>query len=410
MLRTAPLRVDVPGLQPRIVATADALIVLVIEDVIATPQGLRRPRRLDMFDWDGRPRWSRAAGQGHDGPRVDAAAMIWVAEPRALIGFDASGDVRERVEVSLDAGEYVAAFVPRANGFIVAAARGHRRATGRVLRLDRRGSTLWSTDVSPGAIAYAGVVEARADQGWRVTEKPAWKPESWDPVHREPLLVAGDVVLVGYHEFPRSGIGQRWILDLADGTIRWASSPGPWSHAAIAGDGAFLIGQQGYGAFRTDLVTNAGIASSWESHGHYLVTDASTRVVEMENVSTAKLYTATLGPGGVVTRGDRLPGYYTGGPLAFADGSIFMWRGGQLLCVDLDGRIVGRTDHGHEKAAAGRAVTDGSGRVAMAVSDGEYGRGPWPLWIFSTELPGLARGVWPCDGSGAGDVPIMGVR
>ena len=411
MLRGEPTRVDLQGFSSRVAATDAHIVVCVTSAIERSTEGLHRPRRLLAFDWWGSPLWVRDVAEGRGDPRIDFAGVVWLAEAQAIFGVSLQGEEVERIDVTLPAGDRIGAFVVLPDGGFVVAVEspgGRRGPRGRVLRLGRSGAVWWSRELMPGMLQHSGVVSMRTDEDWQAKPMSPWRPQTWECVHNEPLLVAGDAVLCGFYEWPRSGIGRRSLLGLRRGDLLWSSGTGPGGRAAIAGPGSFLVGTQGYGAFRTDRIDAGGVRDTWGTQGPYLVTDHM-RVVEMENDTTAEMHTATLGAGGTLVRGQRLPGYHTGGPVALADGSLLMWRAGELLQIDPGGNIVRRHSFGVPLAAAGRVVTNGQGRFAFAVSDGEYGRGSWPLWIVSTDLPGLCSGPWPCDGAGSHNTSVLPV-
>lgn len=399
MLRGPPTRVEVPGYTPRVVATPEQIFVVVIDEIERTATGLHRPRRLDAFDWQGRAMWSRPLPAGRGKPCIDGAGVVWVAEPRALLGVDMRGDVVARIDVPVPEGEHIGALVPLPDGFVLAveAPGGRRGPRGRALRLDAGGKLRWIRELRPEPIVEISVTVATGEQ--RTHRRP---PTTWESLHDEPLLVAGATVLCGFHEWPRTGLGQRYVLDLHSGALAWSSPTGYPDHAAIVGPDTFLIG-----ASDTALVGRVGVVQSWPTRGHYLVTPGRVRVVEMDSASTSQSRTATLLADGRVTHGERLPGFYTGAPIALADDSILLWRAGALLRIDGDGRVAPLLPLGQPEGAAGRLVTDARGRFALAVSDEEYGLGPWPLWIVDTDLPGPAAGAWPCNGRGAHDRPVL---
>lgn len=262
VLRGDPVRVDIPGYTPRVVATADRIFVLVVAEIERTAAGLRRPRRLYAFDWSGRPLWTRDLDQGPAGPRVAADGLLWFAEPAALVGLNADGAEVRRIDLVLPPNERLGAFVGLADGgFIIATeAKGGRRGPrGRVLRLDRAGALRWSRELMPDPRSP----RAAADPPHR----SLWRPENWVCVHHHPLLVAGDAVLCGFQEWPRSGLGRRYLLGLARGEPRWTGELGAIGHAAIVGPGTFLAGALGYGQLCSVLVGRGGVLDRWDTHG-----------------------------------------------------------------------------------------------------------------------------------------------
>lgn len=225
-------------------------------------------------------------------------------------------------------------------------------------RADLDGTSRWSATLPVGPIAYEGVVTMRADEGWTTRPMDAWVPETWF-VTSPALTLSGDAVLACFTEMPRSGIGYGYVVSLADGALRFATKRGPVSNVAPLGGGAFLVGYQGYGAFETLRYERDGrVSQCWPSHGHYLVAPDDLRVIELENVLPSKMHLARLQPGGRVTKGDWLDGYYTSPPLHARDGTAYFFRKGAILAargLSIDQRLtlIDRADHVFSTAVRG---------------------------------------------------------
>jgi len=203
-------------------------------------------------------------------------------------------------------------------------------------RITFDGQRTWSTTVPIGEVAFEGVVEMRADEGWITRPKKPWKPESWVSMLKN-LRTSGDRLLAVYSEMPRSGIGVAYVLGLSDGVLYFVSKKGPAHEVAQLGDGAFLVGYQGYGAFETLQYDPTGrIKNRWSSYGYYLPEGRAIRVIEMKNVVPSQCHLTRLHPDGTVERGDLLEGYYTSRPYGCRDGNIVFFRnGGMHVAHDL---------------------------------------------------------------------------
>jgi hypothetical protein len=75
------------------------------------------------------------------------------------------------------------------------------------------------------------------------------------------------------------------------------------------------------------------VSATWASHGHYIVEGDDVRVIELKNILPSRMYVARLLPGGKLSRGTRLDGYYTSPPWRAADGAWYFFRAGALFSV-----------------------------------------------------------------------------
>jgi len=134
-----------------------------------------------------------------------------------------------------------------------------------------KGTTRWSTHLPVGDVEYEGIVEMSVESGWQPRPKKAWRPGDWQPSYHEPLLLSGDRLLASYFEMS-SGIGCSYCLNALDGRLLWTTPLRPSSSLAIADEGEFLVGVQGYGAFDTYRYGRDGtVQPHWPSHAYLLV-------------------------------------------------------------------------------------------------------------------------------------------
>jgi hypothetical protein len=303
---------------------ADALLVLVSREGTTF---------LESYDAHLAPRWSK---------RLEATATALHTAGRKPWVFDAEGvwvcgdrgECLARVSVRPREGMRLGAFGPVGDGCIFA----WQHDTGMPMRapilerVDSDGTIRWSVALPIGLVGHEGVVQMRADEGWKPRPKDSWTPETWFTTSRT-LSISGDAVLVCFSEMPRSGIGFGYVLSVTDGTLRFTTKKGPISEVAPVGEGGFLVGYQGYGAFETLRYDRDGrVLERWASHGYYLVDDC-VRLIELENVVPSKMHLARLDPGGKVTRGDWLDGYYTSRPLLDANRTVYFFRKGTVLAA-----------------------------------------------------------------------------
>jgi hypothetical protein len=230
---------------------------------------------------------------------------------------------------------HLSAFAQVVGGFVFVwqhDIRSPLRAPGLALVQDN-GSMRWSCTLPVGDIAYRGVEEMRADEGWKPRPMDPWVPETWI-VTSSKLAVSGDAVLACFSDMPQSGIGLGYVLSLADGEVRFTTQMGPISEFAPCDGGAFLVGYQGYGAFETLRYGPDGrVQARWPTHGYYVIRDDDVRVIELENTIPSKMHLVRLLPRGSLAKGAWPDGYYTSPPFLRGDGTLFFFRKGELLAA-----------------------------------------------------------------------------
>jgi hypothetical protein len=247
-----------------------------------------------------------------------------------------------------------------------------------VQRVRQDGTVGWTTTLPVGSVSHKGVVEMRRADDWHPEPIVPWTPKTWLSVSSR-LDVSGDAVLACFSEMPRSGIGCGYVLSVADGTVRFTTTAGPISETAALGDGAFLVGYQGYGAFETLRYDRDGrVETHWASHGRYVIVGNDVRVMEMTN-APRPMNLARLLPDGSVARGDCLEGYHSSWPCLRADGTVLFFRNGALfaardlaiaerlgLCAPNDGIVstaIAAGKEGVSFALWGTAASDESPRL-----------------------------------------------
>lgn len=307
-----------------LIASADTVIVLTSHSGTSF---------LDCYGPGLEPRWSRQL-ESTAHALLNVNQTVWVFDSEGAWACGSGGECDARVRLRPREGMELAAIGSVGDGFLFAWQHDIRTPMSPPLleRVGRDGSTRWCVTLPVDPVAYEGVVQMRADDGWRSRPKPPWTPETW-VAKSKMLTMSGDAALACFNEFPRSGIGFGSVVSVADGAPRFTTKTGPVSEVATLGGGEFLVGYQGYGAFETlRYDRDGGVPERWASHGHYLISDGL-RVIELENILPSKMHLTRLLPGGTVRKGDRFDGYYTSRPLLSADGTAYFFRNGDVLAA-----------------------------------------------------------------------------
>ncbi|WP_240670257.1 hypothetical protein [Actinoplanes solisilvae] len=358
--------------------------------------------------------WQRSFPGRPRPPRVSSAGTVWLThrgpEGHSFTEVSSDGRTLRTVVPEHQAHEHLGAFVVLPDGFCaiwLPADPYHPVPPGqspRIVRHTETGTTAWSTPLPLDRVSFPGVVETGEHNGWKPRPKRPWRRSTIEADHWEPLLISGDRALAGITD-GSSGIGICTILDTTTGEIITTTPPGPHQHKAIAADGSFLIGRQGYGAFSTTRYDPQGIAQqTWPSHGMMLVDHhGAIRGPESENVVPSGSRYRVLNADSSLTDGPPLSGYYTTYPALDADGTAVFWRDGKLLTIDSDLQARTLFAQDDDRAVMSRVLLLEHGRVVFSLH-GE-------LFIFrDTGLAKLADGPWPCgDGNLRGN-PALGAR
>jgi hypothetical protein len=259
------------------------------------------------------------------------------------------------------------ALVALPDGAIVAVCEPRDTSAAAVLRLGRDGRLIWRTATPPPATLLE--TSARLADGVETPDKPL-EATQWT-ISRGEICVSGDRVLAVFADPTQKGIGVGYGLDLETGALVYTTAAAPYDKLAPGpGDGQFVLGVQGHGAFRSVLVDCDGSALlHWDSQG-ILISRDPLRVLEMENISPSRCRIATLGRDGSIRHGAHLPGYYTSPVVVAPDGAVVFWRNNAVMRASPDGDRIERL---LETPTWAHAWSDGfaggaPGRVALALS------------------------------------------
>ena len=290
---------------------------------------------LECYDADLRPLWEICLDRRVLAMAVSRDGKPWVFDEGGVSVFDNRGQVLSRVDVQMSEGMQLSAFAVVDDGFVCACALDNERdlLAPTLQRINSDGTVRWSTTIPVGTIACEGCVQSSADEGWKVRPVDAWQPLTWVSASSR-LTVSGDAVLAGFVEMPRSGIGRAYSLSLDDGSIRFTTKTGPLHNVGALGDGAFLVGYQGYGAFETlRYERNGFVQASWASQGHYVISGRDIRVIEVDNTIPSRSHIARLAKGGTVRKGAWLVDPQPSAPFLSEDGWLFFICNEELLAA-----------------------------------------------------------------------------
>jgi hypothetical protein len=347
----------------------------VYPDVIVGMLGTQPSKKLMAIGLDETIHWTLARdkscviGDVRDG-------KVWLYESRAVVAVAGDGFQICREPVRLEKHEQIGCLAAIDDGVLLSIYCNEEHAkygrAPRLLRLNANCQEMWSTRLPVKTIAYRGCVHMGVATNWQTEESPPWKPSTWLPCGDDQLLVSGDRVLASFQEMPRSGIGCRYVLDVDTGDLVWMSESSPIANACSIGDGKFLMGDQGYGAFKTTLYEDeVSDLRSWPSHGHDVVIGGDLLSVQMSNDLSVPQHVVCLGDGGAVhRRSDRLPGYYTSKPVTMSDGNLYFWRAGQLWTWNQEDGLNSGAELGPDEGAYASSLQFTDSRVAFNVCPG----------------------------------------
>lgn len=370
--------------------------------------------RLAAFDLSGAPLWNKTYDALFPGTVKAAEDALWLCDGKKyLYHIDQNGATLRKIRLPLQDNEFAGDFIVLKDCFIVCTRkRDHAPHTDpRVMRLTRDGRLVWVTVLPVQDIAFSGVVTAELKPGEKAQFRPseAWIPRDWRPDLELPLLANRNRLLVSYTDFPSSGIGKRYGLDMTSGKLLWTTPERPMGTVAFTDKGQFLIGAQGYGTFDTWLYNPDGdIQDYWKSHGDIVLSESGTiHVVEMENVLPAQMHFVVLEAEGELRKGPPLDGYYTAPPCIDQTGLVVFWREGRLISVDaqLNLRVLYTDDVPSKQQRFGHMLLPQRDTLAFCVNT--YDKES-ELCLINTPIAPLAMSAWPCYGGNLGTNPVYG--
>jgi hypothetical protein len=363
---------------------------------------------LACFDLDGRLCWNLdLAIPSPTTLRVAEDGSPWIGSGDRLTQWGMDGLARHSTLLQWADGEQVGSFLLAPDGYYVCSQVRYQSASipPRVQRYDLDGHLCWSTMLPFQPLSYDGVIEMSVESGWEARPKQPWQPRDWRPDRQEPMLLAGDRLLVSYIDYS-SGISVSYALDALAGDLCWMASPRPSGSKTILAADQFLLGSQGYGAFETCLYDWDGtVRQRWPSHGYIVLTETGQiRLVEMENVLPSKMHFSILDLDGSVIQGPHLDDYYTTYPVLTRDNTTAFWRSGSLILIDaeLQKHVLYTDPQLSNHALMSRMLLSEDGKLIFTLGQ--------ELWIADARLKPLAKSIWPCGGGNPQGNPVFAAQ
>ena len=270
--------------------------------------------------------------------------LSWLSQRQSLHAIDSDGkhavsiDLSENRELALEQDEEIGEMLATEESLFLSINRGLNNRdkqspkydlTSRLVKLSLTGEVLWSTKLPTSKIVYGGVSYRSAATNWKTATCPPWFPTTWKPFGHDLLLVSGRRVMATLAE-TSSGVGCRYILDFDSGSLIWKSEHSAGGHSVSIGNGEFLIGDQGYGEFKTRLFRNDQVDMSWPSHGYSFRIGEKLISIQMANVSSQPQHLVEMKMDGAISKqSEPLGGYYTSRPQQAKD-DIYFWRANKI--------------------------------------------------------------------------------
>ena len=273
------------------------------------------------------------------------AKLNWLFQRQSIFAIDSEGklaatiDLSKNHDLALLADEEIGVMLTTDNSLFLSISRGLNNSdkhspkydlASRLVKLSSAGEFMWSTRLQVDRIACDGTAYASAATNWKPETCPPWFPTTWKPFGHDLLVVSGDRIMATFAE-TRSGVGIRYVLETDSGKLKWKSDPSAGGHSVSIGAGGFLIGDQGYGHFKTTLFRGDKVNLSWPSHGQSFCSGDKFLSIQMANVPSQPQRLVEMKPDGTIAElSQPLGGYYTSRLQRAADGAIYFWRANKI--------------------------------------------------------------------------------
>ena len=310
-------------------------------------------------------------------PLTAEAEQHWVYAAQQAFGLRADGSTGTRIELAklpIAIGEYheIGEMLEAKDSLylMVCSSRSnnkqqssHHDLTASVAKLSKSGQLIWATAIPVGQVEHDGVAHANAQTKWKPQKMPPWTPTTWQAFGHDCLVASGNRIMARVAEVS-SGVGQYYLMDSQTGKMLWQSAPSSGGFTTPADRGEFLVGDQGYGQFETNLIQADGKCSiHWDSHGHSFLCDSNYYSIQMANtLSRPQRCVLMAGDGSISEASEPLGGYYTTKPQRLADGSVYFWRNDKIWKWDLKTGVepIVETKFGHRAFGSSVKFSDTS--------------------------------------------------
>jgi hypothetical protein len=304
-------------------------------DIAALPSGevlvlswSREGLHLDSYDADFAEVWHLALGDDALGLSVDQRGVPWIVDRRGVSALTGGGDVWHRVSFVPPDGMDVSAFTTVDEDIVFACqhADGMKACEPLLARVAADGTVRWLSTLSSDLMDFESEPPAVGDTG-----RPQ-VPEDWvnGYLGAGKLTVSGDALFAPYTEVSRSPLGLGYVIDVADGSLRYTAGVMACGEVTAMNDGEFLVGCGG----ETTLYDWEGRRKAqWNTNGIHVVRPGDIRVLEISPGGVSQSRIARLLPDGSVVRGDLVDGRHTSRPYIQDNGTIIFVRNGLLTKV-----------------------------------------------------------------------------
>lgn len=303
-----------------------------------SPAGLH----LDSYDEDFALVWHRDLGKDALGLSVDGHGVPWIVDRRGVSALTGQGDVWHRVTFVPPDGMDVSAFTAVDEDVIFACqhATDAKPCEPLLARVSADGSVRWLSTLFSDWVNFDGDQTAFRIGG-------PWVPQDWVNSYfvAGTMTTSGDVLFVPYTDMPATAWGLGYVVDVANGNLRYTTGVTTHDQVTAMNDRAFLVGCGG----QTTLYDGEGRQKAqWNTGGIHVVRPGDIRVLEMDTHVPSQSRIAGLMPDGSVIRGDLIDGLQTSQPYVEDDGTIIFVRNGMLTTVQdlaiIDRQFIHRSD------------------------------------------------------------------
>lgn len=233
--------------------------------------------------------------------------------------------------------------------------------TATVAKLSHSGDLIWTAKFPTELIKSSRPSYASAATNWKPKQMRPWMPTTWRPFGHDCLVFSGDRILATFAE-ESSGISRRYLLDASSGETLSHSDWSAGGFTSPVNAGEFLVGDQGYGQFQTNLLAADGsCADHWDSHGFSFLHESKFLSIQMANTISQQQRCVEMIPGGEISiLSDPLGGYYTTKPQQLADGHVYFWRNNRAWRWDLNDGVepIIETDFGESAFGVSAKLSD----------------------------------------------------
>lgn len=227
--------------------------------------------------------------------------------------------------------------------------------TATVAKLSLDGELIWTVAIPVEMVEHKEV--AHVNEKRKTKKRPAWTPTTWQAFGHDCLVISGNRILARLAD-SSSGLGRCYLIDSDNGKLVWRSDSSAGGFTTPANRGSFLVGDQGYHWFETNLIEADGSCGNhWDSHGHSFLCDSRCYSIQMANmIPNSQRCVEMIEDGTVVDASEPLGAYYTSRPQKLADGCVYFWRNDKVWRWELQTGVEPVIETNFGEGASGRSI------------------------------------------------------